>query len=98
MPIQRSRAISESYQINSLRMTSSGDLGALHRQIPRSSRWLGWVLFTLQTLFPNSVRLERLRERNALRAARNMKEGRHLEVDRRKDLSKDEFVREYLRK
>ncbi|HUP58284.1 MAG TPA: cupin-like domain-containing protein [Bdellovibrionota bacterium] len=68
----------------------------MHREVPLLNRWTGSALFVLRSCFPGSGLLEEARKRNVRSAASRMQDGASLEVDRRKDLSEEEFVSRYL--
>lgn len=64
-------------------------------------------IFILKQLFPHSLKIEKIRKNNVLKITNylqanlkkeNLDSGRHLEVERRENLTEKEFVDEYFKK
>lgn len=72
----------------------------IHHEVPFTNRFISSSLFILKHIFTNNQTLQKIQERNIASAvlkmkAHGMKPGRIVQVDRRKNLSTEEFMKTY---
>lgn len=77
----------------------------IHTEVPFLNRHWSSIIYVLQSFFPESSLLENMRQKNTLMITRTLKkrlakkgltQGGTIEVDRRENLSKEDFAKYYL--